>query len=49
MHYFIIVDLSVKEIMELEGVTANAVKGWGRAVRDKLRQEGIRDVLEGLV
>lgn len=49
VHYFIIVDLSVKEIMELEGVSADAVKGWGRAVRDKLGQEELRGVLEGLV
>src|SRR5690625_2124468 len=37
--YFIIADLSVKEIMELEGVSADAVKGWGREVRRKLRNE----------
>lgn len=37
--YFIIADLSVKEIMELEGVSADAVKGWGREVRRKLKDE----------
>ncbi len=46
--YFIIADLSVKEIMELEGVTADAVKGWGKAVRSKLRKEEVRKRLEGL-
>src|SRR5690625_2055033 len=37
--YFIIADLTVQEIMELEGVSADAVKGWGREVRRKLRNE----------
>lgn len=49
VHYFIISDLTVKEIMELEGVTADAVKGWGRAVREKLRDSELREVLEGLM
>lgn len=40
--YFIIADLSIKEIMEIEGVSADAVKGWGRAVRNKLRNEEVR-------
>ena len=47
--YFIIADLSVKEIMEIEGVTADAVKGWGRAVRAKLRDEALRRKLERLL
>ena len=48
--YFIIADLSVKEIMELEGVTADAVKGWGQSVRRKLRKdEELRRRLEGRV
>jgi len=37
--YFIIADLTVQEIMEIEGVSADAVKGWGREVRRKLRNE----------
>lgn len=45
--YFIIADLSVKEIMELEGVSADAVKGWGREVRRKLRDEPLWEWLEG--
>src|SRR5699024_11373496 len=28
VYYFIIADLSIKEIMEIENVTADAVKGW---------------------
>lgn len=44
--YFIIAELSIKEIMELEGVSADAVKGWGRAVRDKLRHEPVWEWLD---
>ncbi len=47
--YFIIADLSVKEIMELEGVTADAVKGWGQEVRKKLRDEELRRKLEEMM
>ncbi len=49
VRYFIIADLTVKEIMELENVTADAVKGWGRAVRKKLRNEEIRRRLEEMM
>lgn len=42
VHYFIIAGMSVKEIMELEGVSADAVKGWGREARKKLRTEELR-------
>lgn len=44
--YFIIADLTVKEIMELEDVSADAVKGWGREVRRKLRDEPLWEWLE---
>lgn len=44
--YFIIADLSIKEIMELEGVSADAVKNWGREVRRKLRDEPLWEWLE---
>lgn len=48
--YFIIADLSVKEIMEIENVSADAVKGWGQAVRKKLRnnemKRKLKEVLE---
>src|SRR5690625_4262820 len=47
--YFIIADLSVKEIMEIEGVSADAVRGWGRAVRAKLRDEELRRKLEQIL
>lgn len=49
VYYFIICDLSVKEIMELEEVSADAVKGWGRQVRSKLREEDVRVLLEELM
>lgn len=49
VHYFIIYDLSVKEIMELEGVSADAVKSWGREVRRKLRKKAIKEELENLI
>ncbi|HLR14700.1 MAG TPA: sigma-70 family RNA polymerase sigma factor [Bacillota bacterium] len=41
VQYFIIADLTVQEIMEIEGVSKTAVKSWGREVRRKLRKEGI--------
>lgn len=47
--YFIIADLSVKEIMEIENVTANAVKGWGQAVRKKLGHEEMKEKLYKLL
>ncbi|MBP1970757.1 RNA polymerase sigma factor (sigma-70 family) [Virgibacillus natechei] len=35
--YFVIEDMSVKEIAEQEGVSVEAVKSWGKEVRRKLR------------
>ena len=49
VEYFIIADLTIKEIMEIEGVSADAVKGWGRAVRRKLKDEELRKKLEDLI
>ena len=49
VEYFIIAELSVKEIMEIEGVSADAVKGWGKEVRRKLRNEAVRKRLEELL
>jgi len=46
---FIIADLTVKEIMEIEDVSASAVKSWGREVRKKLRDENVRRRLEELM
>lgn len=47
--YFIIADLSIQEITEIEGVSSHAVKSWGREVRRKLRDEEVRRRLEKLV
>jgi len=44
--YFIIADLTIKEIMEIENVSADAVKGWGQEVRRKLRDEPLWEWLE---
>jgi len=42
--------MTMKEIMELEGVSADAVKGWGQAVRRKLQKdEGLREKLKGMM
>src|SRR5690625_2505243 len=49
VHYFIIANLSIKEIMEIESVSADAVKSWAREVRRKLREEGVREKLEELM
>ncbi len=49
VQYFIIAEMSVQEIMELEGVSADAVKGWGQAVRRKLRDTELRQKLEGML
>lgn len=45
VYYFIIADLSIKEIMEIENVTADAVKGWGRSAKKKLRNEATRNAI----
>lgn len=49
VHYFIIADLTIKEIMEIENVTSDAVKSWAREVRKKLNHEDIRKKLEALM
>lgn len=46
--YFIIAELSIQEIMEIENVSAAAVKGWGQQVRKKLRDPEIRRTLQAL-
>lgn len=40
--YFIIADLTIQEIMEIENVSADAVKGWGQEVRKKLRNDDMK-------
>src|SRR5699024_8238345 len=47
--YFIIADLTIKEITEIENVSAAAVKSWGREARRKLRDEDVRKRLEELM
>lgn len=47
--YFVIADLSIKEIMELEDVSADTVKSWGKAVRGKLRNEEMKKRLRRLM
>lgn len=49
VQYFIIANLSIKEIMEVENVSADAVKSWAREVRKKLREEGMKERLEELM
>lgn len=39
VEYVILAQLSVKEIMEIEGVSAEAVKSWGKEARKKLRKK----------
>src|SRR5699024_9571148 len=50
VYYFIIADLSIKEIMEVWKITVDDVKGWGRTGKEKVRNEttsyAIRDHLE---
>lgn len=47
--YFIIADLTIKEIMEIESVSADAVKSWGREARRKLRNPDIQQKLQKLL
>src|SRR5690625_158870 len=49
VEYFIIADLSVREIMEIENVSADAVKGWGQSVRRKLRNDSVKQALEQII
>src|SRR5690625_4472437 len=49
VHYFIIADLTIKEIMEIENVSADAVKSWAQQVKKKLRHEEMRKRLEALL
>ncbi len=41
VYYHIILDWSLKEIAEMRGVSVEAVKGWGKEVRRKLRKESV--------
>lgn len=39
VYYFIVLDKSLKEIAEIENVTIEAVKGWAKETRNKLRKD----------
>lgn len=45
VNYFIIKDLSVKDIAHLENKSEDAVKSWGRQVRKKLRNKPLLNQL----
>jgi RNA polymerase sigma factor (sigma-70 family) len=46
---FIILNMPLKEIAEMEGVSSEAVKSWGRQARKKLRSEDALGKLQGLL
>lgn len=39
IYYYIILDLSLKEIAHKENVSVEAVKGWAKSTRNKLRKD----------
>lgn len=45
VNYFIIKELSVKEIADLENKSEDAIKSWGRQARKKLRDEELQKKL----
>lgn len=45
IYYYIIGDMSVKDIAIQENTTVDAVKGWGKQVRKKLRDEEFRKAI----
>lgn len=49
VYYFIICDLTIKEIMEIEDVSVHTVKGWARRARKKLRTERMQKLLYELM
>jgi len=48
VEYFIIADLTIQEIAEIESVSVDAVKSWGREARKKLRQKEVVERLKKL-
>jgi len=48
VEYFIIADLTIQEIAEIESVSADAVKSWGREARRKLRKKEVIQRLKTL-
>ncbi|WP_044476862.1 sigma-70 family RNA polymerase sigma factor [Oceanobacillus massiliensis] len=47
--YFILEDLSVKTIAEMEDTSIEAVKSWGKEVRKKLRGTSFRDKIGWII
>lgn len=41
VYYYIIKDMTIKEITLIEGVSREAVKSWGRQAKKKLRKIGV--------
>ena len=44
VYYYIIEDMTIKEITIIEGVSVEAVKSWGRQARKKLRKIGVEKI-----
>ncbi|MBP2077985.1 sigma-70 family RNA polymerase sigma factor [Oceanobacillus polygoni] len=49
VNYYILNDMSVKEIAEKEGVTVEAVKSWGKETRKKLRDPDFREKIGWII
>ncbi|HLR51576.1 MAG TPA: sigma factor-like helix-turn-helix DNA-binding protein, partial [Candidatus Avamphibacillus sp.] len=49
VYCYIISDMPMKDIAEREGVSVDAVKSWSRQARKKLRNDGLKEKLQGLL
>lgn len=49
VNYYILNDMSVKEIAAKEGVTVEAVKSWGKETRKKLRDPDFREKIGWII
>lgn len=49
VHCYIILDMPIKDIAAQEGVSVDAVKSWGRQTRKKLRNDGFKEKLQGML
>ncbi|WP_188454785.1 sigma-70 family RNA polymerase sigma factor [Virgibacillus oceani] len=47
VYYFIVQDMSIKDIAAQEGKTADAVKSWGKQVKKKFRENDLQERLLG--
>ncbi|MBP1970758.1 RNA polymerase sigma factor (sigma-70 family) [Virgibacillus natechei] len=45
MHYYILLDMPIKEIATREGVSINAVKGWARLAKRRLMNTAFKDLV----